>query len=178
MKSPSYSYWHFMSMEMKFKGETAHGCWETIASSSWHRIQGMSLSLCPFREEVGKSHIFPSGSGRRNCEFHLVLSVPLPRPCLSSSLTCWQHGPVGNQRQMCTRAVHRSSSRYRKDDLASGTQQWMMSSRWCFPSHQTRTNQESCVCPVNNDVNVKNMVANKSDWASCIARPFQKLDCV
>ncbi len=122
MKSPSYSYWHFMSMEMKFKGETAHGCWETIASSSWHWIQGMSLSLCPFWEEVGKSHIIPSGSGRRHCEFHLVLSVPLPRPCLSSSLTCWQHGPAGNQRQMCAHAVHRSSSRYRKDDLASRRQ--------------------------------------------------------
>lgn len=34
VKSPSYGYWHFMCMGMKFKGETAHGCWETIASSS------------------------------------------------------------------------------------------------------------------------------------------------
>lgn len=47
---------------------------------------------CPLWEEAGKSHIIPSGSGRQRYEFHLVLSVPLPRPCLSSSLTCWQQG--------------------------------------------------------------------------------------
>lgn len=99
----------FICMEMKPKGKWGSGCFWTWDSGD---------ALCPLWEKAGKSHVIPSGSGRWHYEFHLVPCMPLPRPCLSSSLICWQHGPAGNQRQMWTHAVHRSSSRYRKDDLA------------------------------------------------------------
>lgn len=144
MKSPSYSYWHFMCVAMKFKGEKARGCWGNY--SLFFLTLDSRDALRPFRQDVGKSHIIPSGSGRWHYEFHLVLSVPLPRPCLDSSLTCWRHRPSGNQRQMCTHAEHRSSSRYRKDNLATERQQRMMSSRWHFHSHQMRSNQQWCEC--------------------------------
>ncbi len=55
------------------------GIGKTAASSSWHWIQRMSLCLCSFWEEVDKSHIILSGSGRR----HRVPSGPLGAPATS-----------------------------------------------------------------------------------------------
>lgn len=86
MKPPSNSPWHFMCTGMKFEGETARGCWGNY-SLFFLKLDSRDAPR-PFRQDVGKSHIIPSGSGRRHYEFHLVLSVPLPRPCLNSSLTC------------------------------------------------------------------------------------------
>lgn len=128
---------------------------------------GMSPSPCPFWEEVGKSRIVPSGSGRWHCEFHLVLSVPLPRPCLSSSLTYRQHGPAGNQRQLCAQAVQCVSSR--QQERRFGVRETKVSDEQQMVFPFASNVYESMIWQ-------KNMEASKSDWVSSFARPVQQLE--